>query len=272
MKNIFKLLLSSLFTLTLISCEEEITILQPKDGGHVQLVTSDAIAMSETSPGVEITIQLGISDNTDGYYADFEVVSDHADRFTYSPADGRAFFSPGTYETKIKVTPNDNLIADGNATLIINLTGSNSGVYGSDELSSVSLTIQDNDCPTETSKTYKGSGTAFGGYVYPEFEVEFQVIDENTYYVETLWGEGFVEWATGSSVYSGLFVYPAFITLNDDFTLTIEGDANAPYGQYYTNLSTGTYSACDDQFTIEIVDSVFRGGAGANVTFTGNND
>lgn len=272
MKNIFKLLLSSLFALTLISCEEEITILQPKDGGHVQLATSDAIAMSETSPGVEITIQLGISDNTDGYYADFEVVSDHADRFTYSPADGRAFFSPGTYETKIKVTPTDNLVADGNATLIINLTGSNSGVFGSDELSSVSLTIQDNDCPTEISKTYKGSGTAFGGFAYPEFEVEFQVIDENTYYVETLWGNEFVAWATGSAAYSGDFVYPAFITLNDDFTLTIEGDVNDPRGRFYTNLSSGTYSACDDEFTIEIVDGVFRGGAGANVTFTGNND
>ena len=163
MKNIFKLLLSSLFVLTLLSCEEEITILQPKDGGHVQLANSDAIILTEaSSSGTTLTLQLGIDENSDGYYADFEVVSDHADRFTYLQW-WTCVFSPKTYETKIKVTPTDNLVADGNATLIINLTGSNSGVFGSDELSSVSLTIQDNDCPTEISKTYKGSGTAFGG-------------------------------------------------------------------------------------------------------------
>ena len=67
----------------------------------------------------------------------------------------------------------------------------------------------------------------------PEFEVEFQVIDENTYYVETLWGNEFVAWVIGSAAYSGDFVYPVFITLNDDFTLTIEGDVNDPRGDLY---------------------------------------
>ena len=74
MKNIFKLLLSSLFALTLISCEEETTILQPKDGGHVQLATSDAIILTEaSSSGTTLTLQLGIDENSDGYYADFEI-------------------------------------------------------------------------------------------------------------------------------------------------------------------------------------------------------
>lgn len=267
MKNIFKLLLSSLFVLTLLSCEEEITILQPKDGGHVQLASSDAIILTEaSSSGTTLTLQLGIDENSDGYYADFEIVSDDNTRFIFTPSDSRAYFPPNTYETEVKITPVDNLVADGNINLTFNLTGSNSGVYGNEELKSIKITIQDNDCPTVIAEEYslELSVLIFGSeYSTGTHSVELipDSSNPNKFYIENLWGPDHINnfYALfGISVSYGAYTFPTYITLEDDFTVTFDV-VNEGGASQCTVGGEGTYSACDDQWILLFDDACFVG-------------
>ena len=271
MKTYLKLTMMIFAAILMVSCEEEISVLQPLEAGHVQLQTSSAISVAEdSSTGTSVKFQLGTMINTDGYTANFTVESSDNSRYIVSPSNGEIYFEPNTYETSITVVPVDNLDNDGNITLTIALTGDNVGVYGNDELRSVKLTIQDNDCPTEISKTYTVTGTAFGGFEFPEYDIEFVEAGPNTYYVSSLWGTDFLAWATGVAGYSGLYVYPGTITLNNDFTVTVNPIPGDP--AYYVG-GTGTYSACDDQFTVNLTDGVFSGGgASAIITYTGKGD
>ena len=271
MKTYLKLTMMIFAAIFIIGCEEEISVLQPLEGGHVQLQTSSAVAIAEdSSTGTTFKVQLGTMINNDGYTSRFTVESSDDSRYEVSPSNGEIYFEANTYETTITVKPIDNIINDGNITLTISLSGDNVGVYGNDELKSVKLTIQDNDCPTKISKTYTVSGTAFGGFDFPGYDIEFIEAGPNTFYVSSLWGTEFVAWATGVSAYSGLFTYPGTITLNDDFTVTVSPIPGDP--TYYTG-GTGTYSACDDMFIVDLTDDVFGGGgAKAKITYTGKGD
>lgn len=272
MKTYLKITTMIFAAILMVGCEEEITVLQPLEGGHVQLQTSSGVSVSEGSTtGASFKVQLGAMVNTDGYTATFTVESDDNARFTTSPSNGELYFAPNTYESSITIIPIDNVINDGNLKITLSLSGSNTGVYGNDELRSVVLTISDDDCPTEISTTYVGNVSAFGGYAAPEFEVELVKVEDNVYYAETLWGPNFVAWGAGSAAYNGLYVYPGVITINDDFTVTVEGGTE-PFAGAYPGGS-GTYSACDDEFVISLPDGVFNGGgAGATVTLTGKDD
>ena len=57
----------------------------------------------------------------------------------------------------------------------------------------------------------------------PSHQQTFTVVlgQENTFKVDSMWGTGFVAWATGNSSFEGQYVYPANIVINCDNTVDV---------------------------------------------------
>ena len=143
MKTYLKLTIMIFAVVLMVSCEEEITVLQPLESGHVQLQTDASVSMPEDDEdGASFKVQLGTMSNADGYTANFEVTSDDDTRYAVTPSNGELYFAPNTYEASITIVPIDNIISDGNVELTLTLTDDNAGVYAIDELNSVELTIR----------------------------------------------------------------------------------------------------------------------------------
>lgn len=82
----------------------------------------------------------------------------------------------------------------------------------------------------------------------------------NKYEISTAWGADFVANAANNSLFKKLFIYPAFITINDDFTITVEGNPNDPsnvFGANYALGGTGTFDICTNSITYELKQGLF---------------
>ena len=269
MKNNFKYLVTILVSLLfLTACEEDLLVYEP-DSSYAQLASGSAATMSEgATDGKTIKVILGAGSNTTGATFDFNVTGDSS-RFTVSPSNGKVEFAAGSYEATITVTPVDNKISDGNADLTISLTGENIGVGGDGvELTSVAVTIIDDDCPITIDDTALWTAQ----YVYsssgpPATEIALTKVGDNQWYLPTTWGYNAVSWLTGNPAYDGLYVFEAVITLNPaDLTCTIEGTSGLTPGG-----DTGSYDPCANKFTFaSLNDELFAGGGiDAGFTLTG---
>lgn len=269
MKNNFKFLTTFLLTLLLLtSCEEDVSIYTP-ESSYAQLVSSTAATMSENSTtGTTIKVVLGTVSNDSGESYDFTVTGDSS-RYTVTPADGKVVFSAGSYEATITVTALDNNVSDGNAALTITLTGENVGVGGDGiDLTSVAVTIIDDDCPTVIDDTeswiaqYDYTSSTRG--LMPASEIALTKLSDNEWYLPTTWGLNGVSWLTGNPAYDGRYYFDAVITLNPDLTCTIDGLSSLTPGG-----DTGSYDPCANTFTFaSLNDSLFAGGDGIDAGFT----
>ena len=172
----------------------------------------------------------------------------------------------GSYEATITVTPVDNSISDGNADLTISLTGENIGVGGDGiDLTSVKLTIIDDDCPIVIDDTALWTAQ----YLYsltgpPATEIALTKVADNQWYLPTTWGYNAVSWLTGNPAYDGLYVFDAVITLNPaDLTCTIEGTSGLTPGG-----DTGSYDPCANTFTFSSLNDELFSGGGIDAGFT----
>jgi hypothetical protein len=246
----------------MVSCEEEITVLQPLESGHVQLQTDANVSVPENDEdGASFEVQLGITSNAEGYTANFEVTSDDDTRYTVTPSNGEIYFAPNTYEASITIVPVDNIKSDGSVKVTITLTDDNAGVYANDELNSVELTITDNDCPTVIAEEYTAevyltvSGTVYGPKTHTVTPVEIPGMD-NTYYIANLWGTDYINWAFGYTT-AGVpkYAYETLLTIEEDMSVTFtpQNTAGLTYGGQPDPIATGgtgTYAACDDKWTL----------------------
>lgn len=267
MKNNFKFLATVLLTLLLLtSCEEDVSIYTP-ESSYAHLTSSTSSTMSESSTsGTTIKVVLGTVSNDSGESYEFTITGDSS-RYTITPADGKVVFSAGSYESTITVTPVDNNVSDGNADLTIALTGDNVGVGGDGiDLTSVAVTIIDDDCPTVIDDTeswiaqYDYTSSVRG--LMPASEIELTKLSDNEWYLPTTWGLNGVSWLTNNPVYDGLYVFDAVITLNPDFTCTIEGLSSLTPGG-----NTGSYDPCANTFTFaSLTDALFPLNRGFTLT------
>lgn len=262
MKTYLKLTIMIFAVVLMVSCEEEITVLQPLESGHVQLQTDANVTVPENDEdGASFKVQLGITSNADGYTANFEVTSDDDTRYTVTPSNGEIYFAPNTYEASITIVPVDNIKSDGSVEVTLTLTNDNAGVYANDELNSVELTITDNDCPTVIAEEYTAevylnvSGTLYGPQTHTVTPVEITGMD-NTYYIANLWGTDYINWAFGYTN-AGVpeYAYETLLTIEEDMSVTFtpQNTAGLTYAGEPDPIATGgtgTYAACDDKWTL----------------------
>lgn len=263
MKNNLKFIFATFIVAALFtSCEEELVIYTPENS-YAQLGSSNPITMSENSGGKTIIVQLGTANPSNGGTFNFNVTGDTS-RFSVTPSDGVIEFQGGEIESMITITPIDNSVSDGNAELTVSLTGDNIGPAGDGlSLTSVDVTIVDDDCPTliDETKTWV-SQYAYSGLA--STEVELTKLEENKWFCPTTWGYNGVSGITGNPGYDGLYPFDVIITLNPaDNSITVEGTAGWAIG------GTGSYDPCTNSFSVAVLDdSLFNGGVGIDRGWT----
>jgi len=108
---------------------------------------------------------------------------------------------------------------------------------------------------------------------YSAFGVNFETvltqIDENSFNISSAWGPEFIGSITNNNEdYIGIYQYPATITINEDFSISVvalfEETPAAPEG----TVSTGTYDPCTQTFYYELQQTVFTGVGNAVVFLT----
>ncbi len=266
MKTYLKLTIMIFAVVLMVSCEEEITVLQPLESGHVQLQTDASVSMPEDDEdGASFKVQLGTMSNADGYTANFEVTSDDDTRYAVTPSNGELYFAPNTYEASITIVPIDNIKSDGSVKVTLTLTDDNAGVYANDELNSVELTITDNDCPTVIAEEYNvelyvvAGADSYGPTIHTVKPVKVTGTD-NTYYIDNLFGPDYVNYfysLFGLSVNYGIddYAFETLLTIEEDMTVTFtpQNSAGLTYAGEPDPIATGgtgTYAACDDKWTL----------------------
>lgn len=262
MKTYLKLTIMIFAAVLMVGCEEEISVLQPLESGHVQLQTDANVSLPEDDEdGASFKVQLGTMLNDNGYTANFEATSDDDTRYAVTPSNGELYFAPNTYEASITIVPIDNIISDGSVKVTLTLTDDNAGVYANDELNSVELTITDNDCPTVIAEEYTANvylvagGTTYGPKTHTVTPVAIPGL-ENTFYIANLWGTEYINWAFGYTT-AGVpkYAYETLLTIEEDMTVTFtpQNTAGLTYAGAPDPIATGgtgTYAACDDKWVL----------------------
>ena len=268
--NKFLLLFSLVIALVFTSCEKQENVMYTSEKGFVQFADESSTLFEDATAPIKISVQYGgsLASNTNGIDVKFDVSTVDTSRFAITPSNGTLTIPAGEASASIEIMPIDNITADGNLVIDITLSAENiKGIgIGGEALKNISysLTIVDNDCPTEISAKYKAEVFAFGEEA-PSHDVELVLVagTSNQYSIVSLWGPNFVSWATGNSGYNGLYVYPATITLNSDFTVDVTG------GDGFSTGGSGTYVACEDKFDVVINQALFASPFTTRVVLTG---
>lgn len=220
----------------------------------------------ELSPTSEVGLDVAVTPENSlcpGPVATFNVDSQSTVHYVVQPAaddaptseeiweDGESvsFDSAGTDEVNIEG------VEMGEEYTIYSVTVNENGIR-SEEVTSSSFTVSsfqeivDASVPTEVT----GSPSAFGAQS-PVFETTLTAEGDNVYSVGSLWGPNWVAWATGVADYAGAFPYPGTITINPDYTVTVESEAGYALG------GDGTYDPCTGTFDLSIVTSLFDSSA-----------
>lgn len=267
--SVFVLAISTMFFVT--SCEEDLLVFDTPEG-FVQIGSPAARNVGEASgQTINTVIQLGKA-NPNGQSVTISVVSDDPSRYTIVPQiNGTSTIQIPAGETSftISVTPIDNFDNDGDVTVTFTLTDANTlplGVGGEGNFrTQAAITIVDDDCAIEVSENYAVTVLAFDEEA-PSHTVALVPVagTDNQFTVVSVWGPEFVAWATGDEGFSGQFPYPATLTINDDFTLDVTGNAN------YATGGSGSYSSCTDTFEFTITQALFNNPFTVDIIMTGN--
>ncbi|TXJ93231.1 hypothetical protein [Flagellimonas pelagia] len=270
MKNIFRTL-GILFVgfLLVTSCEKNEDPTIDFGEGYVQLnSTTGSIPENSSSPIVTTVLLGNDGTNPNGVTVNFTVTSSDDSRFTVTPSNGTVEIPAGEFSADILVQPLDNLDADGDVEITIELSTSSDlpiGIAGQGLVAtSRDIVITDNDCPTVYSSKYAVNVYAFDEEA-PSHSVDLVPVPgtDNQFTIESSWGPSFVAWATGSASYEGLYLYSGTITVNDDFTVDFVGDDSWGTG------GSGTYTACGDRFEITLTQALFSGGFTVDIVMVG---
>lgn len=192
MKKIINLSLV-FFALMLIGCEAE-SIVYEAPNGFVQF---DAFPseIGEPDDPQTLTVLLGQGTNPDGVTVNFSVTSEDPSRYEISPSNGVLEIPAGEFTADITITPIDNIIVDGNASVEIVLDESSDvplGIGGEGvNAASTAFSIIDDDCPVDSqafvgtfavSEIFSPGGRNAGLSLSAAFGQSYQVelaLDEN---------------------------------------------------------------------------------------------
>ncbi len=133
------------------------------------------------------------------------------------------------------------------------------------------ITVRFRICPFNVGLTYNATAVASTGFVGPEFVQTLVPVvgTTNKFTVETVWGTTFFPCFIGNCNNVGAIRrWPAILTINDDFSVTVTGNDPAFPNRY--PQSVGTYDPCTDTFNIpELKQAVLTSNPfTTNVTYT----
>ena len=268
--NKFGIILASL--LLVVACEENEIPTIDFGEGFLQLNAPTGSIPEDSADPIVTSVLLGNDGtNPNGVSVSFTVTASDDSRFEITPAGGTLEIPAGEFSADIVIQPIDNIDADGDVDIVIELSSSSDlplGIAGAGEIgTSRSITITDNDCPTVFSSTYAVQVFAFDDEA-PAHTVPATAVPgtDNQLVIESSWGPNFVAWATGDPGFEGAFPYSGTITLNEDFTVDFAGD------DAWATGGTGTYTACGDIFEITLTQTLFTGSFTVDIVMTGTGD
>ena len=131
----------------------------------------------------------------------------------------------------------------------------------------------DNDCdgiidPCDyygelSSYNYTGVNPNFigTGFIGPNFETVLTQIDENSFNISSAWGPELIESLTNNQgTYIGLYQYPATITINEDFSISVVALFEESFAAPEGTVSTGTYDPCTQTFYYQLQQTIVTSG------------
>ncbi|OYU81619.1 MAG: hypothetical protein CFE23_03875 [Flavobacterium sp. BFFFF1] len=142
--------------------------------------------------------------------------------------------------------------------------------------SSVQIGLPDNSrptvvrvkiCPVNIGTTYAGTAEASTGFVGPAFTQTLVPVAGNPrqFTTASAWGVGFVPAITGNA--AAIRDYPATITVNDDYSVTVVGINSAAFPNRYLG-GEGTYDPCSDTFDLVLRQGIFTNPFTVNVIYS----
>ena len=148
------------------SCDEDL-IVYDTEAGFVQLASDTGMITEDTIEPLVTEVLLGSGTNTSGVTVNFTVTSSDPSRFNVTPSTGSLTIPAGEFSGNIELEVVDNLLVDGDAEVVIELTSGSSvpiGVGGEGNFAtSRTITIVDNDCPVDIN-AFVGTFTVFENF------------------------------------------------------------------------------------------------------------
>lgn len=122
-------------------------------------------------------------------------------------------------------------------------------------------------CAVNIGTTYAGTAVSSTGFVGPAYTQTLVPVDGNPrqFTTASAWGDQFVQTLTGNP--AAIRPYPATITVNDDYTVTVVG-INTPVAPNRYPGGEGTYDPCSDTFDITLRQGVFTTPFTVHVTYS----
>lgn len=270
MKKIKIILQTALICLFLVSCNDDdnTTTLNGgnSDSGWIQFDGSKS-ALFSNSESISLPFSLPIGTNAQGQIITYSIelingsypanlLGDFTIALESLEKDGSITFMPIT--TGENYNLRYTLLSTTNADYQIGLSdGSKQTTYD--------LEV----CNFEITATYTGDafsndlGVAPG--VFAPYTSTFTPVagETNVWTLDTTWGPDFVSLACDGCVPLGSFPYESTIVLNDDNSVSVIADN--PYSG-----GTGIYDPCNNQFTLNLGQTVFQNPFTVDVVLTGN--
>jgi len=164
MRKYIALIVLALVGLT--ACEKDLLVYDTPDG-FVQLSAETGTVTEDSPEPITTQVLLGLGSNESGVTVNFTVTSSDPSRFTVTPATGSVEIPAGEFSADIVVTPIDNVTADGDVDVVIELSTGNSlpiGIGGEGTFNVTrTITIVDNDCPVDIN-AFVGTFTVFENF------------------------------------------------------------------------------------------------------------
>lgn len=127
-------------------------------------------------------------------------------------------------------------------------------------------------CSNQFSTSYTGSSQATidGAPAFENWSPTITAVpgSTNTFQYDTLWGSGLVPLLTGNPALN-TFLYPGFLTINADNSVTVVGINDPAFPNRYPGGS-GTYDPCTKVITYRLSQGLFTNPFQVDVTLTPN--
>ena len=269
MKNIFKTLLLLVLVTTVSSCSRDQGDTDYLDNREniISYASSSGTLFIEEGEANEYVITVSASSLTKTN-TNFTIEVDETSRavldedFTISSNTSIAEGNLVTSFTVSGIYENSTLEGE---TVRLNLVGSDGVSVGNNNQFELELI---RSCPFTGLKTTSYDATVFAfDDEAPSHSITLTPVpgEVNTWSVDSTWGPEFVAWATNNGAYSGQFLYPATLKVEDDFSVTVTG-VGAPY---YTG-GTGVFNPCSQEITMTVTQSLFTSPFTVDVVLTPN--
>jgi hypothetical protein len=166
MKKIYKFLVLAISLGFIFGCEEDLLVYDTPEG-FIQLSAQTGTITEDNTTPIVTQVLLGTGSNESGITVNFTVTSSDPSRYVVTPATGSIEIPAGEFSADISIVPVDNVAADGDLDIVIELSAGNMlpiGIGGESNFNAATtITIVDNDCPVDIN-AFVGVFTVFENF------------------------------------------------------------------------------------------------------------